>query len=261
MKVLFMGYYRTGVTVCSSCLMKKGIDLLGVIVPPDRSQESLKSIKDFAKKHNINIFSPANCNSKKFIGKIKKLSPDLIIVFNYSKILKKELFEIPKLGTINIHPSLLPKYRGAHVVNWVLINGEKETGVTVHYVNEGIDSGDIIYQKKIKLTMKDTCATLAKKIEEIAVKTLSEALKSLAIGRVRRKKQDNKKATYYKKRYPKDGKIHWAKPAIEIYNLIRALVHPWPGAFYFDNKGRKVTIKKLIPIKKVKELKNKYDNL
>lgn len=258
MKVLFMGYYRTGVTVCSSCLMGKSINLLGIIIPTDRSQESLKSIKNFAKKNNVNIFSPINCNSKKFIGKIKKLSPDLIIVFNYSKILKKELFEIPKLGTINIHPSLLPKYRGAHVVNWVLINGEKETGVTVHYVDENIDSGDIICQKKIKLTIKDTCATLAKKIEKTAVKALNEVLKSLKTGNAKRKKQDSKKATYYKKRYPKDGKINWTKPAVEIYNLIRALVEPWPGAFYYNKKGKRIVIKKLISLKKIKKLKAEF---
>ncbi|MCG7848055.1 MAG: methionyl-tRNA formyltransferase, partial [ANME-2 cluster archaeon] len=154
----------------------------------------------------------------------------------------KEIFDIPEFRTINIHPSYLPVYRGQHVVNWAIINGENETGVTIHYIDEGIDTGDIIIQKKVPISYEDTAKTLHDKIYSEACELVIDVIHSIASGKqIISKKQDDKKATYFHPRVPEDGRIDWNKSGLEIYNLIRGLAKPWPGAYGYI-KGKKIII-------------------
>jgi len=238
-----------------------GVGQLDAIVVAKNRPQAFKIIKKRKDIKGVPIFvQPFKGDKKKikkFIGDLKNLKPDLILVNSYSMILPKEILDIPKRGAINIHGAMLPKYRGANVLNWVLINGEKETGITLHYMNEDIDAGDIIAQTKIKISFTDTASTLKRKFARTVITLLKKEWPNIINNNVRRMPQDNSIATVVHRRKPEDGLIDWSKPAIEIYNLIRALVKPYPGAYYFDKKGNKIIIDKFLPLQKVKKLQNK----
>jgi len=210
--------------------------------PADSSNETIMKIKETGKKHSIPVMQPSKKDLYNYISHIKNLNIDLIVVCGYKYIIPKEIFDIPIFRTINIHPSYLPAYRGQHVVNWAIINGEKETGVTIHYIDEEIDTGDIIVQKKISILFEDDVNTLHDKIYPEACELLIRVLHCIASGKqIIGKKQDDTKASYFRPRVPEDGKIDWNKDGLEIYNLIRGLVNPWPGAYGYIG-GNKVII-------------------
>jgi methionyl-tRNA formyltransferase len=156
-------------------------------------------------------------------------------------MIPKEMLNIPKYGAINMHGSLLPKYRGRCPINWVIINGETETGVTLHYMIEKPDAGDIIAQKRCRIDLEDTAFTLLSKIERAAAELLKETLPLIKESKNKRVKQDLSKGSYFGGRKPEDGRIDWNKKTVEIYNLIRAVTHPYPGAYAFY-KGSKVFV-------------------
>ncbi len=198
-------------------------------------------------------------NYKNFVTRLKQYRADLVIVNSYSLILRPDILTIPPLGAINVHGGLLPHYRGANVLNWVLVNGERETGVTLHYMDEGIDTGDIIIQKKIPIGLLDTAFTLRGKLHRAGCELLSELWSLLEAGApIPCHKQDDARAAYYRRRKPEDGRIDWSLSEKEIYNLVRALVKPWPGAFYHDKTGKKVVIDEFLNLEKVAELKKDY---
>ena len=195
-----------------------------------------------------------------FISKIEGLKPDLGIVCSYSLVLPETIFNIPPKGMLNIHGGLLPEYRGANILNWVLINGEQVTGVTIHRITKRVDAGPIVAQKKVTIEFTDTALTLRKKLESATVDLLKESWHMFLKDPIPAKPQDESKAKRYPRRFPDDGLIDWRNmSAMEIYNLIRALVSPWPGAYYFDNKGQKVIIDKFIPFEEVKRLQQKLN--
>jgi methionyl-tRNA formyltransferase len=208
---------------------------------PDNNENIIK-ILEIAKKHSIPVKQPNRKELLSYIPYIINLKPDLIVVCGYKYIIPKEIFNIAKFRTINIHPSYLPAYRGQHVINWAIINGEKETGVTIHYIDEGIDTGDIILQKKIEILFDDTAQTLHDKIYLIACELLHNVINNITCGKeIIGKKQNDANATYFKPRTPEDGRIDWNMDGLEIYNLIRGLAKPWPGAHsYID--GNKIII-------------------
>ena len=181
-------------------------------------------------------------NNKKFLSQIKSLSPDLIVVVGYNKLIPREIFEIPKYKSINMHPSYLPYYRGQHVINWALINGEKETGVTIHVLNEKFDKGPIIKQKKIPIYLDEDIVSLSKRISKAGGKLLVEVIDNLKQKNFRTVKQSHIRAKYYRPRKPEDGKIDWNNSSKKIYNLVRALVDPYPNAFTYIN-NKKIYIK------------------
>ena len=216
-----------------------------VITQPDRPKKRGLNILPtelaiFAEKNNISVLKPISLKKEDFLRKIKELDVDFFVVADYGKILPKELLSIPKKMSIGIHPSLLPKYRGPAPINWVLINGEKETGVTIFKMSEFLDSGDIILQRKIPIKDTDDFFSLYNRLALESVSVLIESIKLIMEGKVSFVKQDEKEATFMRKLKKEDGKINWNKTALEIFNLVRGVIN-WPCAFtYYKNKLIKI---------------------
>lgn len=191
-----------------------------------------------------------------FLSLVREFNPDAFLCFSYSMILCQELLNIPPLGAINIHGGLLPHYRGANVLNWVIIEGAPETGVTAHYMTPSIDDGDIIFQEKIPISSEDTACTLKSRLDALGIGMVDNINSMLCSGReLPRRAQNEELAKYYKRRRPEDGLIDWDRSEQEIYNLVRALVKPWPGAYYYDEDDVKVTIDQYLSIDEVCAMK------
>ncbi len=192
-----------------------------------------------------------------FVRSISKMKPDFIIVNSYSMKLHPEVLAIPKIASINVHGGLLPEYRGANPIQWAIINAETETGVTIHYMTEEIDAGDIISQKRVPIFFEDTWLDVRNRLYVATEEILREELPKIFEGKNSRVAQDESKSRYWKRRKPEDGLIDWYRPALYIYNLIRALVKPLPGAFYFDKNGQKITIDYFVPYEEVRKLQKR----
>jgi methionyl-tRNA formyltransferase len=163
--------------------------------------------------------------------RIAATAPDLFIVASYRNLIAPELLALPPCGAVNLHMAPLPKYRGAHPENWAIINGETEMGYTVHYLDSGIDSGDVIRQQAVPILPEDTILSLTFKLAAAGPAMLVDVVRDLMAGHVERNPQDPTAASYYPPRTPADGEIDWARSSDEIVNLVRALVRPYPGAF------------------------------
>lgn len=223
-----------------------GYEIIGVVTNPDRPQGrgmklTASPVKEFALSKGLQIYQPEKVKkNEEFIEKIKSLQPDVICVVAYGKILPKELLEIPKLGCINVHGSLLPKYRGAAPIQWAVIDGEEETGVTTMYMAEGLDTGDVIDTAVIKLDEKETGGSLFDKLAIEGGKLIVETLSKLENGTATRTPQDDEKSSYAGKITKELGQIDFTKPAVTIERLIRGL-NPWPSAYTtLDGKAMKV---------------------
>jgi methionyl-tRNA formyltransferase len=197
---------------------------------------------------------------EKFIDTIKKIEPDLILCFSYSMILTDELLRIPRFGAINIHGAILPKYRGANALNWTIINGETETGVTAHFMTNVVDGGSIINQKFTPIFPNDDALSVKKRLDQLGMKLVFDIHKDLSSSfKINSTPQAQITTVPLKRRTPEDGEIKWdRKSDLEIFNLIRALVHPWPGAFFFDELGNKIILNKFITLGEVAMLRKKY---
>ncbi|MCM8760749.1 MAG: methionyl-tRNA formyltransferase [Candidatus Omnitrophica bacterium] len=216
-----------------------------VVTQPDRrAGRSLKMspppIKVLAETHGIPVYQPQDISSAEAIDYLKNLDADLFVVISFGKILKKEIISIPKIYSINIHGSLLPKYRGAAPTNWAIIEGERITGVTVIRMNERMDEGDIILKKEIPIEEEDTNITLTEKLSDTSALALLEAIDLIASKKEKFEKQDSEKATYAPKLKKEDGVIDWTLPAVKIRDRVRGLI-PWPGAYtYYRGKILKI---------------------
>jgi methionyl-tRNA formyltransferase len=181
-------------------------------------------------------------NNDEIYDVLKSSNPDLLVCCGYHLRIPQKILDIPKIASINIHPAFLPKYRGQHVIQWALANGEQYTGVTLHHMTDKFDEGDIISQKKIEILPEDNALTLHSKIHKTGSILLETILSDLESGKtITRIPQNHSEATYYHARKPEDGKIDWNKTPEEINNLVRALVYPWPGA-YTEYYGEKMII-------------------
>ncbi len=192
-----------------------------------------------------------------FIEKIKALKADIAVCYSYDRILRSEILSIFPEGIYNLHGALLPQYRGGNALNWVLINGEKETGMTLHLMEESVDTGPIVLQKRVLIQSDDTAVTLSIKLKKAAQSILPKFWKMVEDKQVVSFKQDDSKASYYPKRNPDDGEFNWNQKPERIYNLIRGLVKPWPGAFYYEN-GKKHIIDWYIPYDEVVKKRNLF---
>ncbi len=197
-------------------------------------------IKNKARELKLDIYQPQNPNSDEALLYLKQFPADLFIVIAYGHILKNQILGLPKLFPLNIHASLLPKYKGAAPINWAIINGEKETGISIIKMNELIDAGEILLQRKITIEQGDNAQTLEEKLEVLAARSLPEALDLIEKNSVNFIKQDNKKASLAPKLEKRHGLINWNNDTVSIVNQIRGLV-PWPGAFtYYKSKLIKI---------------------
>jgi len=193
------------------------------------------------KKFSIPVKYVQNINDPENVEWIKKKEPDVIFVFGWSQIIKKNILEIPKIGVIGFHPAKLPQNRGRHPIIWALALGLEETASTFFFMDEGADSGDILSQKIIKITYEDTARTLYDKVIQTALTQIEEFIPELADGRYKRVPQDHTKANYWRKRSEKDGEIDFRMSSRAIYNLVRALTKPYVGA-HFVYKNQKVKV-------------------
>ena len=201
---------------------------------------SFTPVKDIALKQKLNIFQPQNLSAKVPIKYIKELEADIFIVFSFGKILTNELLNIPKLFALNIHASLLPKYRGAAPINWALINGETKTGITIIKMNERMDEGDILLKKVIKIDYSNNAVALENKLAGLASFSLQEALLKIEKNEFCFLKQNAKGASFAPKLKKDDGRINWNREAEQIRNQIRGCL-PWPGTFtFYKNKLIKI---------------------
>lgn len=217
---------------------------------------------DLAESLNVSfLVQPANNDPKRddLLRALQSFEPDLGICCSYGLKLDAALLRIPHFGCVNFHGGILPYWRGANILNWVLIQGARETGVTAHFMTEGIDEGPIIDVKTVKILHSDTALSLRKKLESIIFQLIRDVIADFANGRIPESKPQNESvASYYSRRTPADGKILWNKTDLEIYNLIRALVHPWPGAFIELPNDQTLIIDSYKSLEEVAELRALY---
>lgn len=241
MKVVFMGTPDFAKESLKA-IYNAGYEIIGVVTNPDKPQGrgmklTASPVKQFALEKELNIYQPEKVkNNKDFIEEMENLNPDVICVVAYGKILPKELLEIPKLGCINVHGSLLPKYRGAAPIQWAVLNGDKTTGITTMYMDEGMDTGDMILKEEVKIGEDETTGELWERLETIGGELLVKTLKQIEQGTAPREKQSGEfsMAPMLNKEM---AKINWEEQdAKQIKNLVRGL-NPIMGAYtYLDGK-------------------------
>lgn len=234
MKIVFLGTPEFAV-LSLQALIDSGDEIVAVVCQPDKPkgrglEVAAPPTKVLAEKHGIHVLQPQKIKTEEFFNELKKVSPDLICVAAYGKILPKNILELAPYGCINVHASLLPKYRGAAPINWAIIRGEKMTGITTMKMDEGMDTGDMLLKKEIPIDDDDTGETLSEKLSQIGAELLLETIKHLKEGKLNPIPQDHSQATYAPMLKKEDGKIDWEKSAEEIRNLIRGTL-PWPGAY------------------------------
>ncbi|KPI50256.1 methionyl-tRNA formyltransferase [Clostridioides difficile] len=234
MKIVFMGTPDIAVP-CLQKIIDEKYDILGVVTQPDKPKGrgkklGMSPVKELAIENNIPVYQPIKARDEEFIDTMKSLNPDVVVVVAFGQILPKEILEIPKLGCINVHVSLLPKYRGAAPINWVIINGEEKTGVTTMYMDEGLDTGDMILKTEVNLDENITAGELHDKMMNIGAETLKETLKLIEEGTAPREVQNHEEFSYAPIMNKSLGNIDFSKNAMEIHNLVRG-VNPWPSAY------------------------------
>ena len=242
MKIVFMGTPEFALTILKK-LYESEHDIVAVVTQPDKPKGrghhvQFSPVKNFALANNIPLFQPKTLKDNDFVDKLKSFNADLFIVAAYGKIIPENILNIPKLMPINVHASLLPKYRGAAPIQHAIINGETVTGITIMKMDKGMDTGEIILQKKCDITQDDTYESLYNKLANLGAQTLIETLES--IDSINLKPQDDSLATYAPMITKDTGYIDWHKTSLEILNLIRAL-RPKPGAYtFYNNKLLKI---------------------
>ncbi len=254
MKIVFLGFQKWGWSALKGLLESR--HQVALILTHPESKSTYKgsfldeSVKELAESSKIEFLESRSANQKEVVNKIKNANPDVIVSSDWETWISPEVAALAGKAAINIHDSLLPKYAGFSPVNWAIINGEKQTGITVHYIEEAFDQGKIILQKRVSIRETDTIVDLLEKIFRKIPDALLESLDLIEKGGVAAKKQDIRKASFYHKILNKDCAIDWSDSCRNIYNFIRALTGPFPNAHtYF--KGEKIKIKKASKLDKV----------
>ena len=233
MKIIFMGTPDFSVP-CLNSLIDAGHEILAVFTQPDkprgRKQElTPPEVKVCALQHGLTVYQPKTLRDGEAMKIIADLAPDCIVVVAYGKILPKEILDYPKYGCINIHASLLPKYRGSAPIQWSVINGEKETGVTIMQMDEGIDTGDMLYQKAIPIMIDDTAESMFEKLSALGGEMIVDALRKLEKDELKAIKQDDALSSHAPMLDKKISEIDWDQPAEKVHDLVRGL-YSWPIA-------------------------------
>ncbi|SBS24859.1 Bifunctional polymyxin resistance protein ArnA [Marinomonas spartinae] len=234
MKAVVFAYHNIGCTGISQ-LLEAGIEIQAVFTHTDSPEEQqfFASVAQLCAKHDVPVFAPHEVNHPLWIERIKAMEPDFLFSFYYRDMLSQELLDCAKSGAFNLHGSLLPKYRGRAPINWALVNGETQTGVTLHKMTARPDQGDIAGQQTVDIEQVDTAYTLHKKMDAAAATLLATTLPALVAGTLTFTPQNDADATYFGRRTPADGELDWNKSAQALYNLTRAVAQPYPGAFSY----------------------------
>lgn len=231
-KAVVFAYHDIGCAGIEA-LLAAGYPIAAVFTHADDLKENTfyGSVAQLCARHGIPVHAPEDANHPLWVERVAKLNPDFIFSFYYRNLLGEALLATARQGAFNLHGSLLPKYRGRAPANWVLVNGETETGVTLHRMVKRADAGAILAQQKVMIERSDTGLTLHAKLREAATQLLRDALPQLAKGTLSETAQDESQATCFGRRTPADGKLVWSKPAEQLFNLVRAVTQPYPGAF------------------------------
>jgi len=235
-------YHNVGVR-CLSVLLAQGVKVPLVLTHQDNPQETIwfDSVAKLAAEHDIPVITPDDPNDEAVLRQISALAPDFVFSFYYRHMLKGPLLEVPTKGALNLHGSLLPKYRGRVPVNWAIIHGETETGASLHYMAVKPDAGELVDQQAIPILPDDTALDVFHKVTCAAEMVLHRSLPALIAGTAPRIALKLANGSYFSGRKPEDGRIDWSLPAVRIHNLIRAVAPPFPGAFT-EIKGQRVAI-------------------
>lgn len=246
MRAVVFAYQEIGF-VCLEELLGTGADVACLFTHDDDPGEEIwfRRPVELAREYGIPVYTPESVNDEKWIALIRDTRPDVVFSFYYRKMIPKAILDIPRIGAFNLHGSLLPQYRGRCPVNWVLIAGEERTGVTLHFMVEKPDAGDIVAQKEVPIAFEDDVFSVYMKLVGAARELMQDVLPDLQAGTFTRIVQTGP-SSYFGGRKPEDGLIDWTKDSLSIYNLTRAVTHPYPGAFtYLD--GKKLLIWKAHP--------------
>ncbi len=234
MRVLYMGTPDFAVATLES-IIKAGHEVIGVVTQPDKvkgrgGKISFPAIKEAALRHNLDVYQPVKVRDEQFIQIIRSLRPEVIVVAAFGQLLPKKILDIPPYGSINVHASLLPEYRGSSPIQAAILNGDEKTGITIQYMDVKLDTGDIILQESIPIAKDETGGSLHDKLAQVGAELLVKALDKLKDGSVSRTPQDDSLATIVKMLDKEMGNIDFNQPAIYIERKIRGL-NPWPSAY------------------------------
>jgi methionyl-tRNA formyltransferase len=240
MRIVFFGTPAFAVPSLDA-LLQSGEVIMAVVTQPDKRSGrghlfSPPAVKEFARERRINVLQPLNIKDPLFIDELYNLRPELIVVAAYGKILPAQILGLPLHGCINVHASLLPKYRGAAPIQWAIINGEKKTGITIMLMDEGLDTGNIILQEETEIYDDDNTETLVKRLAELGASLLIKTVKSMKDGFIESIPQQGL-PSYAPPLKKQEGKLNWSKTAREIFNFVRGM-YPWPCAYCYLNKER-----------------------
>jgi methionyl-tRNA formyltransferase len=235
MRVVFCGTPPFAVPTLRHLLAQSDFEIAAVITQPDRprgrgQEVSFSPVKESALTAGIPIHQPEKIRAPEAQELLQRLAPDVIVIIAYGQIIPARLLPIPRLGWINLHASLLPKYRGAAPINWAIVNGETKTGVTTMRIDAGMDTGEVLLQNEMEIGPRETTPELAARMSELGAPLMAETLRGLAAGSVVPRAQSNEQASAAPMLKREDGRIDWARTAQEIYNRIRGFA-PWPGAY------------------------------
>ena len=241
-RIMFFGFSEVGYQ-CLKLMLDRGCDVVAVFTHDADPHEAawFKTAESLAGERGIPVFKPKSLKGGEWAETVAGLKPDLILSLYYRNLIPPSIFSQASLGAYNMHGSYLPAYRGRAPLNWSIVNGEDHCGVTLHVLEEGFDTGDIVDAERVEIGPQEYVGDVVPRIAAAAVSVLSRSLDSLLAGNPKLSPQDVSKATYFGKRTPEDGRIDFTKPARDVFNLIRAVSRPYPGAF-FERDGRKVLV-------------------
>ncbi|MGN0432888.1 MAG: methionyl-tRNA formyltransferase [Lachnospiraceae bacterium] len=244
MKIVFMGTPDFAVGALQA-LIEAGHEITAVVTQPDKAKGrsgklSFSPVKECALEKGIPVLQPVRIKRPEAVAELAQYEADVFVVAAFGQLLSKEILSMPRLGCINIHASLLPKYRGSSPIQWTVINGEEKTGVTIMQMNEGLDTGDILYQKEVLLDKKETGASLFDKLAKLGAGAIVEALQLLSEGKLAPIPQNDEQATHTVMLDKAMGHMDFTKSAVELERLVRGL-NSWPSAYtYFDGRQLKI---------------------
>ncbi len=241
-RIVFFGYSEVGYATLD-LLLRRGCNVAAVFTHEADVRETtwFRSVPKLAQDAKIPVYTPESLKAPEWEATLRELRPDLILSMYYRNMIPTRLLNLAPLGAYNMHGSYLPRYRGRAPLNWAIINGEDHTGVSLHVMVKEADAGDVIDQEKVPIGPEEPAAALTDRIRDAAVRVLERQLDLLLAGKAVRHPQDHSKATYFGKRTPEDGRINWALPARAVFNLIRAVTRPFPGAFT-DVRGARLVV-------------------
>jgi methionyl-tRNA formyltransferase len=237
LRIIFMGTPTLAATVLEALAREKDLAAIGVVTQPDQPKgRELKlqpsPVKELALAKALPLLQPQRAKEPQFIEQVRALTPDLIVVAAYGQILPQSLLNVPRFACLNVHTSLLPKYRGAAPIQWAILNGDAETGVTIMKMDAGLDTGAIVSEQRTAIRDEDTAQTLHDRLAQIGGELLVRTIPDYVSGKIAAQPQPKEGATYARKIVKEDGKLDWSQPARVLWNHVRGLT-PWPGTYTF----------------------------